>query len=533
MNSRLPRHLRKANLSLRGIALAALLLIANTAHSATIRVVSLDLNLVKAPAAQVAKLIEPQNPDVILLQGVQDWSACQALVEALDPSKFRVAACSAFETEVGTSPCQLAVISRLPASYAWHERVGLDVPANGYTFAVLESAAGRFGIFSARFAGKEAASVAQKIAGQTTAASKWLPARRPNVFFVGFAHAGTNLPDATVTGALSKAGLELVQRLQDGQIAFVQPSAAAAPVVRTNLSMFVVELDPAAKAPVQPPPVARKEAPATAEKSPSTKPAQSVSNAPPIAPAQTSTNKPPSQPAVVPPATTNGVQPAKPIDAAESKKSSAAASRPQLQKAASSATTPSGSGAAMIWWICGGVALFLIGFGLWMYRRQRPRRTPGLLTQGREGLPPYPYPAIAPVASVTTTVSAEGTVTTRTESTPLVHEPAGQADTGAPAGMVNWLKQEFVRRLVNDRGELLDAQSGAARQVRGAEERLASIEEKIARQEQVYSAKIEELTGELGAAREENRELIRMRIAQVRSDLEAARRRIMNSQADR
>ena len=59
------------------------------------------------------------------------------------------------------------------------------------------------------------------------------------------------------------------------------------------------------------------------------------------------------------------------------------------------------------------------------------------------------------------------------------------------------------------------------------EERLARIERQIQRQNEAYQARIDELTRELIVAKEENRELIRARITQVKAEMEAARARLM------
>jgi hypothetical protein len=57
--------------------------------------------------------------------------------------------------------------------------------------------------------------------------------------------------------------------------------------------------------------------------------------------------------------------------------------------------------------------------------------------------------------------------------------------------------------------------------------RLSRIEAQIQQQNQAYVRRIEELNRELAVARDENRELIRERIAQVKAEMEAARARIL------
>jgi hypothetical protein len=74
---------------------------------------------------------------------------------------------------------------------------------------------------------------------------------------------------------------------------------------------------------------------------------------------------------------------------------------------------------------------------------------------------------------------------------------------------------------------LLEIQQAAARQALALEERLCRLEQQFQRQIAGYQARIEELTRELIAAQEENRELIRARIVQVKAEMAAARARLM------
>jgi hypothetical protein len=90
-----------------------------------------------------------------------------------------------------------------------------------------------------------------------------------------------------------------------------------------------------------------------------------------------------------------------------------------------------------------------------------------------------------------------------------------------------WLKHKLVRKLIADRAQLLETQQAAAQKVLAVEERLSRIEQQIQRQNDTYQARIEALTRELLTTKEENRELIRARIAQVKSEMEAARARLV------
>jgi len=91
----------------------------------------------------------------------------------------------------------------------------------------------------------------------------------------------------------------------------------------------------------------------------------------------------------------------------------------------------------------------------------------------------------------------------------------------------SWLKQMFVRKLVSDRAELLQAHQLATHMAATLDSRLSRIEAQIQQQNHAYVRRIEQLNLELAAAREENRELIRERIAQVKAEMEAARERVI------
>ena len=90
-----------------------------------------------------------------------------------------------------------------------------------------------------------------------------------------------------------------------------------------------------------------------------------------------------------------------------------------------------------------------------------------------------------------------------------------------------WLKHFLFRKLITDRERLLEAQQAATRKALVVDERLARIEQQIKEQNLAYTRRIEELMCELASAKEENRELIRQRIAQVRAEMEAARAKLL------
>jgi hypothetical protein len=105
--------------------------------------------------------------------------------------------------------------------------------------------------------------------------------------------------------------------------------------------------------------------------------------------------------------------------------------------------------------------------------------------------------------------------------------PDTEVRQGVIRELSRWLKHKLVHKLVSDRAELMQAQQVATHLAHTLDDRLGRIEAQIQQQNQAYVRRIEELNQELAAAREENRELIRERIAQVKAEMEAARARAL------
>ena len=184
----------------------------------------------------------------------------------------------------------------------------------------------------------------------------------------------------------------------------------------------------------------------------------------------------------------------------------------------------------------------------------QPRDNPG--EPERPVAPRMPRPVLRLQSSVTQppepprqgpeTESTPQTQITRPSQLPTREEPIDRTETPArqespgPAqgedislrqGVISelsgWLKQKLLRKLVTDRAQLMEAQQLATRMATTLDSRLSRIEAQIQQQNQAYVRRIDELNRELAAAREENRELIRERIAQVRAEMEAARARVL------
>jgi archaellum component FlaC len=101
---------------------------------------------------------------------------------------------------------------------------------------------------------------------------------------------------------------------------------------------------------------------------------------------------------------------------------------------------------------------------------------------------------------------------------------------GLLAYMAQWLKQAFVKRLVSDRESLLATQGQATRQVVEIDERLSRLETRIQKETGSYERQIERLSRELLTAREENLHLIRSQINLLKSEMAAARARVLESE---
>jgi hypothetical protein len=94
------------------------------------------------------------------------------------------------------------------------------------------------------------------------------------------------------------------------------------------------------------------------------------------------------------------------------------------------------------------------------------------------------------------------------------------------------MREKLLRKLLVDRSQLLAAQEEATRKVMAVDARLTKLEVQIQQQTRSYVKRIEELTAELLAAKEENRELIRSKIAQVKIEMEAARKKLLDQQTN-
>jgi hypothetical protein len=531
--------------SARGVCLFALALFAlvPSCLAGALRVTTWNLesppnagaNEVRLQEAAVA--LKQLNPDVILLQQVRDWKMCGQLAQALKPAQYTVQVCSSFrDARTGAlSEQQVAILSKARAYFSWSEawRPQNDAAlTGGFAFAALQIGQQRLGFFSiqagaapadgrnpeqrATATKAQAASVAQLLE-QVGSVSNWVanrieafvagatfdaraadwPAARDNTLRLleaaDFGDAFRDAPGAQTITVPGKAG-------QPGATAdyiLTQPTGCAASPSTLTIALSGhypvtcdVEVDPVKVAVAR---AIRAEAIRARQTSP-------------LGPAQPATAVPQSS-------TVNY----------------------QLLLLAGA--------------LGGIVALALSVLILARHKQLLAPRTPALLTA--EGDVPTSFTVVVGTRSATEAASA-------TLSPPRVPQPAIHVETpdgthtqaevlrqralaaeqradraqavirdGLLPHLRQWLKQKLVRKLISDRAQLLETQQAAAHKVRAVEERLSRIERQIQRQNNAYQARIEALTRELLTAKEENRELIRARIAQVKAEMETARARLV------
>ena len=515
----------------------AFVIVAPGCFADTIRVTTWNLEPVPAAGTNDTRLqdaataLKKLNPDVILLQQVRDWKMCERLAQALKPVEYSISICSSFraQTTGASSNQQVAILSRGKAYFSWSEAwraQGEAALPGGLAFAALQIGKQRVGFFSvqaeATSVEAQAASISQLLE-QVGSVRNWV-ANQVQVFVVAGTF-GTGGQDSSSVRLLEQAGfgnafLETVaaERVTmvgkaglPGRIAdyiFTQPAGCAtnSRILPTDLSAHYpvtceLELDQAQVAAAQ---AARVEA----------LPGREPQRAKPEPPAAA-----PTAPTLIPAARTP------------------ASNHPLLIAA--------GLGAMVL----------LTSIAWLLARRRRAERlpTPALRASGGEsgGVIPSSYTVVVGTRSATEPAPAD--VLASSAPQPIIHiETPGATQTQAEVlrqralaaeqraeratavirnGLIpqlsHWLKQKLLRRLIADRAQLLGTQQVATLKVLGVEERLARIEQQIQRQNSAYQERIEALTRELIVAKEENRELIRARIAQVKAEMESARARIL------
>ncbi len=472
-------------------------------------------------AATLAKL----NPDVILLQGVTDWQTCAQLVAALKPAEFHIAICSSFRPpqRAPAGGNQVAILTKRKAYFSWSaawEEAGETGTPGGFAFAALETGKARVGFFCAEFGAAPVPDAqVRPLLEQLDAVKRW-EANQVQSFVVAaaFGDASKNAAAAVKETVRFLEGAGFVDALRQlpatqritvapkpgrpgtaADFLLVEPSVFPTPQILTvpDSERYPVicdlELD-AAKAAV-----------ACTEKA---RQAELLSQAQAAAL--------PEKPATLPMA--GSASPRFLLPAAVGSLALAllalvvALTRNRKRVPSAQALLPEHSGSPVP-----GAASYTVVIA--------PASVTGSLTE-----PPPRNPMPQPVVHL----ESVGTQTHSTEWRERALEAEAKAERAQAAlrrGVLphlrRWLRQRLVSKLVTDRTRLLEAQQAATRKALSVDERLSRIEVQLQQQNRAYERRIEELTCELVAAKEENRELIRARIAQVKLEMEAARSRLL------
>jgi hypothetical protein len=531
-------------------AFAAFVLTTSHCAADTIRVTSWNLGLepetetTTAAIEEAASTLKTLNPDVILLQSVKDWRMCERLATALKPLQYHVVMCSAFHgiSPGATGQPQVAIFSKTKAYFTWADSwaAARQGTVYGAGFAAIDVGTQRLGFFTALFGNQQTGEqLARRVLQQiqtvahwetnqvqtfVVAASSGLGARNPSrvlrkssSFFekMGLIDATASLPpDVRATLRTSNGPERLL-----GDCVFAGPAGVPSST-RVTASQVPdhypitsdIELDPAkVSLALDIRSEARREqnartrvlvrdascwgggAVALALLATVLMRRRRLKRASAPAP------RLPGLPLRVSPKSTPQVRP---IILAERPKPT-----PVSHDSSPLARSP-----------------------LRPILRVQPKAGPTPPLEDSQTAPPPPLPeATAPQEPQTG--GNQGPVAMLAQHSAALQNPVLTRDPEVREGVIKelsgWLKQRLVGKLISDRAQLLQAQQLATQMASTLDHRLGRIEAQIQQQNQAYVRRIEDLNRELAAAREENRELIRERIAQVKAEMEAARAKVL------
>jgi hypothetical protein len=450
---------------------------------------------------EAAESLKKLHPDVILLQQVADLETCHQLVQALRPETYQVAICSSFrDPRTKLLSRQVAILSKAGADLAWSEpwqNSGKSPAApGGLAFAAIRWGDKNIGIFSVQLsdgvssgtadsgvaAFQQASDDSARQLVREIASLQNRKANRLQAFIVAYdfdtapdvlpwVHEKTlsRLEHIGFKSALAGLPLQPIRPLRFA-IGSFESALAGLPLQQQitppgNVWQSAATLDYifTRDTGLVAPPV-------------TTQSALSEHDAVTF---EMDSAAPKAIPAPPPLAARAELPPVKPA--------ATLTNRPPASAALANTTTLAGSDQTILW-LAGCLAGCLAVFAL---VRKLPRRSEL-----------QPVPATLP------------------DSTARMPEVVRA---GVIANLSRWLKQEVVRRLVSDRAQLLVTQQAAAFKVLAVDERLAKVERYIQQNNQAYEQRIDDLLKALITAREENRELIRAKIALLKAEMEKAR----------
>lgn len=516
-----------------------LLLLASlhAACAATIRIINIDLTPSSGLQSDnqavehrtfeaIATSIRELEPDFIFLQGVRDWNTCNDLAQVLKPAEFRVVICSSFPAvkSPAKSSGQTAILTRHNTVFSWSEpwkiaQSGSDNPSDsallttssgGFAFAVVDIRGVKYGCFSAivpNLATTPYADPARQIVAQVATVKRW-EKNRPTTFLIG-----GNMDPALISSSESLT----IQALQLAGFAAIPPQTSVDSGQSDQTRLLFAPDDKTISART----IAKTSAIRAWE---ITIDPTAVATSPKPAPPKTLAPKLETPESFAP--TSNNLKPhllTKPPTQASGPTLEA---RSAYQNIAH--LTPAIIAVALL-------ALLFVAYSL--YKKRIKPSTPRLLIPAPFSNPNYvvmapqprdrsDQPALPdPVVHIE---SEAGTQTHTWQQSVLQNDPVGLRN-GLMPHFQQWLKEKFIRKLITDREHLIESQQRATTKAMAVDDRLARIEHQVQEQHKLYQLQIDALTRELSAARDENRELLRARIAQVKAEMAAARARIIAS----
>lgn len=483
--------------------------------SGVLKVVACDLPGGRFSLDQIAADISSSNPDVVLLQGVRGWTMCDSLVTRIKSQKYTVVTCSSFLPGSSNAVKEVAILSRHPALQAWTQRIGTNVPTGGFAFAVLQVGQHRWGFFSVQLGRAQLSpGIKEAVASQVASARAWSANVPESFMLVTSRFPNETKPRIALEEALESAGFAGLQDAEldrfAGAFAAKEKRFASASVAGTNGALVLIDVKYGARdsepslrsvAEIK----TQSQVPRVAHAMPRLTGSAPISESATNAPAKTPT------PMVRPLVGPEKQPPDKSLPA----------------RITSSAYFLPGT-------ICAGL---LVVSGIFYLRKRATRAQKRAISSPEVG-PNAAYIVVSPSSSTASGDNVNASAIhssqqhrTRTDSARpqqgVVRMPSAVSGSPVKHGLVEWLKAEFVRRLVRDRGVLLRTQVEAARAAAAAGERLERLEARIQQQNELYNNRMELLARELAATREENKALIRMRIAQLKSDMEEERAKII------
>jgi hypothetical protein len=514
--------------------IALLAAVASTAPATSVRIAAWSLPPRPTPSSatndtaisRAADALGQFAPDVILLKGARDWQTCARLARDLGAGQYKVLVCSSIRDPRTGKPAeaQVAILAKRTAYFSWADDWKSQTNGtSGYAFAAIQFERERLGFFAVQLDPAlenelETYDKSKSTGPQPQVLRDWLQAvdsfkqwtanRLDALVIAGAFDAGPPaksrvLLQARLAEAFLGAPLEQPVRWvnQDGTfgiapehvLARVEPDQATPPGLVLTRFPITCELDLA----------------------------------------------PGSWPALRPPQMPEGAVAAAPASSAPDTK-----------------ILPSTWSVILPWaqWTAlgaGGAAVLVIA--AWLRgRRQRPVPSPALLgryaessqlptssytvilaplpttsSSGEPGPPPQPQPVVLlekPGVTQTQSLAWQQRALAAEKRAERAHQVIRR---GLIPHLRAWLKQKVLHQIVTERTQLLQTQDATVRTVIEVDERLARIEAQIEQQIREHQRRIEELSRELIAAKEENRELIRERIAQIRSEMEATRARML------